>query len=98
MRLIIHPHAREDFSAAVRYYKRQGSLLGSRFAAACRAATVRILESPARHRRIAEDLHRVRLNRFPYSIVYQLDGSSMLIVAFAHDRRQQDYWRPRLSD
>lgn len=33
---------------------------------------------------------------WPYSIFYAVDEASVLLIAFAHDRREPGYWVPRL--
>ena len=98
MRLIIDPHAKEELSAASRYYEEQNVGLGVRFFAECTAAIDQILEAPGRYRRVDGEMRRFRLDRFPYSVFYRLEKQAVLIVAFAHDRRQPGYWRSRLSD
>ncbi len=37
------------------------------------------------------------LKRFPYSVVYALEGAVILIVAIAHHKRKPDYWLSRLN-
>jgi hypothetical protein len=40
-------------------------------------------------------LRRVRLDRFPYSIVYRRSADVLVIIALAHHRRRPAYWRGR---
>jgi hypothetical protein len=35
---------------------------------------------------------------FPYSIVYRVESSRVLVVAGAHTSRRPGYWRDRLED
>lgn len=44
-------------------------------------------------------LGRVRrkpLKQFPYSILYSIDSSGILVLAVAHQKRREDYCRDRL--
>lgn len=34
---------------------------------------------------------------FPYRIVYYVTDTSIVILAYAHQRRQPDYWQHRLE-
>ena len=49
---------------------------------------------PARYRKFRCDARKVRVERFPYHVVYwhdEADGS-IHIVAIAHTSREPDYW------
>jgi toxin ParE1/3/4 len=37
------------------------------------------------------------LKRFPYSVVYALEGTAVAVIAIAHHKREPDYWLPRLN-
>ena len=41
---------------------------------------------------IDPDLRRALVNRFPYGIIYGLDGEWVVIVAIAHLHREPRYW------
>jgi plasmid stabilization system protein ParE len=38
---------------------------------------------------------RYFFNRFPYSVIYQVTGDELRIIAVAHQRRRPGYWRGR---
>ena len=41
-------------------------------------------------------IRQARMRRFPYSIVYQEVAGGILIIAVAHQSRQQEYWLNRI--
>lgn len=47
---------------------------------------------------VAPDLgvRRMLLHKFPYAVVYLTSGEEILVVAFAHCRRNPGYWRDRM--
>ncbi len=46
---------------------------------------------------ILEDNVRVKLlNPFPYSLLYSVEESEILVIALAHQKRRPGYWRDRL--
>ena len=61
---------------------------------------------------VGEDQDRVRLHRvddgtvirskavrgYPYRIVYTVEPDTILILAYAHERREPGYWLHRLND
>jgi toxin ParE1/3/4 len=43
-----------------------------------------------------DDRHRFAvLRRYPYSVVYRVEGDRIRVIAFAHSRRQAGYWQGR---
>jgi len=40
---------------------------------------------------------RVLVRRFPFSIMYRLEGDEIVIYALAHHAREPGYWEPRLD-
>jgi len=43
------------------------------------------------------DTRRFLLRRFPYSVIYRVEPSRIVIVAIAHGRRRPGYWKERLT-
>jgi hypothetical protein len=52
-------------------------------------------DSPERWPAYLKGTQRLRLRRFPYSVVYRVEIRSVLVVAVAHERRQPGYWATR---
>ena len=57
-----------------------------------------IVEAPRRWPEYLAGTRRYVLPTFPFSIIYFEDGSDVLIVAVAHERRRPGYWRGRLPE
>ena len=38
---------------------------------------------------------KLSLDRFPYTLVYRIDGDIVRVLAFMHQSRRPDYWRHR---
>ena len=88
--------AREEFSAAVRWYEEQRPGLGVELFDAVVQATSGIQAQPeigtlSRDRRT----RRVLVQRFPYQVVYRLSANEIVIVAIAHLKRKPGYWKKR---
>jgi plasmid stabilization system protein ParE len=89
------PQAREELAAAVAFYEAESPGLGQDLAREARRLCSRILESPFAGVEIRPGIRRRLLRRFPYAILYGFDGSDVLVVAVAHQRRRPQYWRNR---
>lgn len=46
---------------------------------------------------IGRGLHGFIVRGYPYTIIYQVQGSDIWVVAYAHHKRRQAYWRQRLK-
>jgi plasmid stabilization system protein ParE len=44
-----------------------------------------------------DERHRFAvLRRYPYSVVYRIEGERIRVIAFAHSRRSAGYWQDRV--
>ncbi|MCX6904069.1 MAG: type II toxin-antitoxin system RelE/ParE family toxin [Verrucomicrobia bacterium] len=93
MRLSYHPDAEAELAEAARFYERRMSGLGTRFRMEFDAAVARILETPDRWLRLDQDIRRFLMRRFPYSILYRVEGEEERILAVKHHSRHPDYWK-----
>ncbi len=95
MRVRFHPAAEVEFSAEAGYYEECSSGLGRRFAGEIEAAvallsTFPLIGSPYRY-----GTRRVFPKSFPFSVVYQVFPSEVVILAIAPFPRKPAYWRER---
>ena len=42
-------------------------------------------------------IHRILLHKFPYKLIYSIEGDTILILAVAHQHREPNYWVDRQS-
>lgn len=88
--------AEADLVDAVSFYDEQSEGLGYEFAAEVKQTLGRILRFPDAWHRLSERTRRCRTKRFPYGVVYQLRGDSVLVVAVMHLSRHPDSWKSRI--
>ena len=100
MRLITLPPARQVIDDAYAWYEARRPGAGNAFLAELADALDMIERQPrafprvARPRRAREVRKRV-LQRFPYSVIYEVRGSDVFVLAVAHAKRRQYYWLRR---
>lgn len=94
-RLRIRPAASADVRAARQWYEDQRPGLGDRFYGVIRAAIVRIHALPFAHPVVYRDIHRVALQRFPYSIFYRVNTQVVTILRIIHQKRDPRIWPGR---
>jgi plasmid stabilization system protein ParE len=90
-----HPEARDDFDNAIDWYNRERPDLGARFVDAVEASVRRAAGAPGQGFLMGNELRRVFVAAFPYSVVYAAEPTRLFIVAVAHFRRHPDYWKHR---
>jgi len=88
--------AEEEFLAAIGRYNGEREGLGDEFAGEVRRAIERIIEYPQAWVALSRRTRRCLMNRFPYGVLYQLRGDTLLIVAVMHLSRAPQSWRKRL--
>ena len=47
---------------------------------------------------IEPDIRRLLFRSFPYSLIYGIDESTIVVIAVAHNRREPHYWVERMTD
>ncbi len=88
-----------ELTEAAEFYDEKIPGLGAEFVteADADAAIARILEFPDAWGKISEDFRHCNFRRFPYTIIYTIEGSAgLLIVSVFHQHREPDSWRNNL--
>jgi toxin ParE1/3/4 len=102
MQLLRHPGAEEDILEAARWYDAQRDALSEEFLDALEEVLIVVATRPRSFTQIAVPIvnHEVRrfvMKVYPYSVCYDIRPDHVVLIAVAHQRRQQDYWLNRLS-
>lgn len=97
MKLEFHPEAEEELAEAGIRYDSEVEGLGNHFVDEVRRATSLLNEHPQIGQRVDEQLSRVILRRFPYSVIYAVHHDRISVLAVAHHRRRPGYWRYRFD-
>lgn len=96
MKLEYTRSAQIELDDAINYYEAQSNGLGIALAREAHAAGERIVSHPHVWQRLNELERRCRLNRFPYGLVYVIEGEIALVLAVMHLHRHPEYWKSRL--
>ncbi len=99
MILHIRDEAEQELEQAFDYYEAQRRDLGQEFLDEYVQGTHKIVEAPLRWPAdpVSADVHRYRLDRFPYTLVYRVQQNECTIIAVAHAKRKPGYWTDRLN-
>lgn len=87
--------ARQELDDAVAWYDEQAPGLGREFLDEIDRAVRRAAAFPMSCPEIEPDMHRCLLARFPYGLIFGVDGQTLVVVAVAHLHRAPRYWADR---
>lgn len=96
VQITLHRLAVREYQSARRWYGSRSLRLADRFRAAVDSGLQKIAEGPLKWPVFAGPYRWVKVPRFPYLLYYEIvNGDEVLVVAVAHERRRQGYWRRR---
>lgn len=90
-------HARIEYYEAIEYYARIDDKLGERFVTVVEEALEQMSRTPERFRRFESDLRKVRVEGFPYAVIYRIESNHLRIISVMHLHRRPGYWSGRLG-
>jgi toxin ParE1/3/4 len=96
-RLLVRPEAEIEVQEAAQWYEAHERGLGREFLRAFRAAMAPLRRNPLLYQRIEVEARRVLLRRFPYSVIYEIHGSDVVILACMHCARDPQEWERRVE-
>jgi hypothetical protein len=95
MKPAFHPAAEREFSASMEWYEARVPGLGAQMRVEMRRAIDAICVQPFLGKPFGINFRRVTLRRFPFALIYRVDGDNLRIIAVAHTRRRPGYWSSR---
>ena len=94
-RIVFHPDIASEIKASYEWYQNQAQGLGKDFIAELESAYEAIAELPDTWPKFSKNCRRFLLSRFPFSVIYQAQNDSILILAVMHNSKKPGYWRNR---
>lgn len=91
--LTFRPVARHELEAAALWYENERRGLGEDFLREVERALELVREHPERFPDVHRGLRRIRVRRFPYSVIYRVEGTTVIVHAVFHARRDPTGWK-----
>ena len=92
-KIIILDAARKEYFDAKAYYEQDDPTLGLLFELQIMKSLQLIREFPEGWQKETSHIRRFVLRKFPYKILYRINGDIIAVLAFAHMHRNPDYWQ-----
>lgn len=95
IRILYRLEAESDIEAAFDWYESRESGLGEKFRAEIEAAQTQIARSPLAFRAVLGNVRRCVLRRFPYLLLFVVEGEDIVILGCFHVRTSSGTKRRR---
>ena len=96
MKIRIVTIAQQEFVDAQDFYEVSQPGLGLRFSGEIKRALMRIQKHPLAGAMEKGEVRRSIVHSFPYKILYSIQNDEIVVLAFAHQHRHNEYWIERL--
>ena len=96
MSYVLSDEAEEELAHAAAFYLEQASVSVARaFLDEFTRTASLIVERPGLGTPVSRGRRLMPMRRFPFSVLYRVDGTEVRISAVAHHSRRPGYWRGR---
>lgn len=97
MSYVFHPAAEAEYLESIAYFELKRPGLGALFLTEFEKLMALVCETPRRYRVERQpDVRLIRMDRFPYSVLYRETSGNVQVLAVAHHRRRPNYWLGKL--
>ncbi len=90
-----HPASEIEHLETIAYYESCRPGLGALYLSEFEAILSNVCKYPDRFPIEKNDIHRVRMDKFPFAILYRECCETIQVLAVAHNRRRPMYWLGR---
>lgn len=97
MKYVLLKGVAEEIRESALFYNKESYGLGLDFARKIKTTIRCITQFPEAWPRFSNEFRQCQLERFPFSIVYYVEPSRIVIVAVAHQKRRPAYWKTRVE-
>ena len=91
----LRPEAEQDLADASVWYEKQRQGLGHDFLDEVLTMLSNIAETPLAYPDIYRNTRRAVIHRFPFSVHYRVENSTIVVIAIMHGSRNPRRWKSR---
>lgn len=95
-RITFHPDVAKEVKSSYIWYQNQADGLGEDYLTELEASYQAIVELPNTWPKFKKGFRRFLLSKFPFSVIYRFNGSTVFVVAVMHNSRKPGYWIERI--
>ncbi|WP_417732786.1 type II toxin-antitoxin system RelE/ParE family toxin [Rosistilla oblonga] len=87
--------AEDDYTESLKWYAERSIETANDFDAEFDRALSQIADAPERFPKCDSRHRYFLLRRFPFRIIFRIEGADIAVIAVAHGSRSPDYWTDR---
>ena len=91
----LRPEAEEDLADAAAWYEEQRQGLGHEFLDEVLTMLSSIAETPLMYPNVHRNTRRAVIHRFPFSVYFQVENATIVVIAIMHGSRNPRRWKSR---
>jgi toxin ParE1/3/4 len=95
MRVVLAPEARKELREANAWYTARSRVAARRFVDEYKRVRGLIAHAPLQWAEIQPGVRRVLFRKFPFALIYTVDGSRVQVLAVKHHKQHPEYWHDR---
>jgi toxin ParE1/3/4 len=95
MRVILVPEARKELQEATAWYTTRSRVAARRFIDEYTRVKGLAAHAPLQWVEIQPGVRRVLFKKFPFALIYTVEGSQIHVLAIKHHKQHPDHWRGR---
>lgn len=95
--LTVHPDAEREYLTALEWYRERSLTAAVNFEEEVQRAISQVEQAPECWPSYFAVCRRFVLHQFPFSIVYRVYPSQVIVLAVAHGHRRPGYWKKRME-
>ncbi len=84
--------ASAEFRKSVEWYESKANGLGLLFTDEIDSTVERVKLNPDLYPIVVEDIRKIQVNRFPYSLFYKIEKNILVVLRVFHNRRKPIGW------
>lgn len=96
-KVIVRPEAEDDLKGAFSWYEDKRTGLGYDFLLQVDAGINFINRNPAIHPTEYKETRKHLIKRFPYKIIYLVEGNKIIVLAVIHGKRSPELIKKRIN-
>lgn len=93
-----HPEAKAEMFSSAAYYEAHAPGKGIEFLEDVDLTIKLILRTPFTWQKVAHNMRKLHLSKFPFCIHYGINKNNIEIVSISHCKRRPGSWHERLKD
>jgi hypothetical protein len=97
LNLSYHNLAEVEIDSSLTWYEERSRQAFDQFRIRLTSALNSIPKFPERFPCIYGEFRSARVKKFPYKVIFRIEQDQLFVIALAHDKRDPDYWKDRVS-